>query len=198
MGDIGVFSFYPGKNLGAYGEGGAAVTRDVEYARMMRVLRDWGQEQKYEHRFKGFNYRMDAIQGAILRVKLRHLEAWTEARRSRAVRYDRRLGSAPVQLPAARPQSRHVYHLYTVRTAERDRHRRALLERGIQTAIHYPTPIHLQRAHADLGYASGDFPHSERAALEVLSLPMFAELTDAQVDEVASVMASPAREPIRP
>lgn len=188
MGDIAAFSFYPGKNLGAYGEGGAVVTSNPEYARMMRVLRDWGQDKKYEHRYKGFNYRMDAIQGAILRVKLRRLEEWTEARRSRAALYTRLLAGAGVETPAVRPGARHVFHVYTIRTKERARYRRLLTERGIQTGVHYPIPIHLQAAHADLGYTAGDFPHAEQAASEVLSLPMFAELTDAQVEQVAAAV----------
>jgi len=188
IGDIAAFSFYPGKNLGAYGEGGAAVTDNPKYARMMRVLRDWGQEKKYEHRYKGFNYRMDGIQGAILRVKLRHLEEWTEARRSRAALYTRLLTGASARPPVARPGARHVFHVYTVRTTERERYRRLLSERGIHTGVHYPIPVHLQPAHADLGYAAGDFPHAERAAAEVLSLPMFAELTDAQVQQVAAAV----------
>ena len=188
MGDIGAFSFYPGKNLGAYGEGGAVVTSNAEYARMMRVLRDWGQEKKYEHRYKGFNYRMDGIQGAILRVKLRHLEAWTEARRSRAALYDGMLAGAGVQTPTVRRGVRHVYHVYTIRTPERERYRRLLAERGIHTGVHYPIPVHLQPAHADLGYRAGGFPHAERAASEVLSLPMFAELTDTQVEQVVAAV----------
>jgi dTDP-4-amino-4,6-dideoxygalactose transaminase len=188
IGDIAAFSFYPGKNLGAYGEGGAVVTSNTEYARMMRVLRDWGQEKKYEHRYKGFNYRMDGIQGAILRVKLRRLEGWTEARRSRAALYDGLLAGAGVQTPTVRSGVRHVYHVYTIRTAERERYRRLLAERGIHTGVHYPIPVHLQPAHADLGYHAGDFPHAERAASEVLSLPMFAELTDAQVEQVAAAV----------
>jgi dTDP-4-amino-4,6-dideoxygalactose transaminase len=188
MGDIAAFSFYPGKNLGAYGEGGAVVTSNSEHARMMRVLRDWGQEKKYEHRYKGFNYRMDGIQGAILRVKLRHLEAWTEARRSRAALYTELLAGAGLGTPVVRPGARHVFHVYTVRTSERDRYRRALAERGIHTGVHYPIPIHLQAAHADLGYSAGDFPHAERAAAEVLSLPMYAELSDAQIEQVAAAV----------
>jgi dTDP-4-amino-4,6-dideoxygalactose transaminase len=188
MGDIAAFSFYPSKNLGAYGEGGAAVTSNPAYARMMRTLRDWGQERKYEHRYKAFNYRMDGIQGAILRVKLRHLEAWTESRRSRALLYGRLLADASVQTPVTRAGARHVYHTYTVRTPERDRLQQTLRERGIHTGVHYPVPLHLQPAHLDLGYRPGDFPHAERAAREVLSLPMFAELTDAQVEHVAAAV----------
>jgi dTDP-4-amino-4,6-dideoxygalactose transaminase len=194
MGDIAAFSFYPGKNLGAYGEGGAAVTNNPEYARMMRVLRDWGQERKYEHRYKGFNYRMDGIQGAILRVKLRHLEAWTEARRTRAALYDRLLADVDVQKPAARPDSRHVYHVYTLRTGDRERTQQMLRERGIATGIHYPIPVHLQEAHRDLGYKAGDFPNAERAAREVMSLPMYPELSDRQVEEVAAAIRACAPE----
>jgi dTDP-4-amino-4,6-dideoxygalactose transaminase len=188
LGDIAAFSFYPGKNLGAYGEGGAAVTSNPEYAKTMRVLRDWGQERKYEHRWKGFNYRMDAIQGAILRVKLRHLEAWTEARRSRAALYDRLLADGPVRTPAARGGSRHVYHVYAVRTRERQRLQEVLREQEVHTGIHYPIPVHLQPAHADLGYRAGDFPQAEAAAAEVLSLPLFAELADAEVATVAAAV----------
>ena len=186
MGALAAFSFYPGKNLGAYGEGGAAAARDAAHASMMRVLRDWGQERKYEHKFKAYNYRMDGLQGAILRVKLRHLERWTEMRRSRAKLYDTLLAGSGVGPPAERPGCRHVYHVYAVRTPERARLQQALRERGIHTGIHYPIPVHLQPAHADLGYRAGDFPHAERAAAEVLSLPMFPELTDEQVEEVAS------------
>lgn len=197
MGDIAAFSFYPGKNLGAYGEGGAAVTSNPAHAQAMRVLRDWGQQRKYEHRVKGFNYRMDAMQGAILRVKLRHLEAWTEARRARAALYDRRLAGGPVQAPAVRPGVRHVYHVYTVRVRERERFQQALRERGVQTGIHYPIPLHLQPAHTDLGYVRGDFPHAERAAEEVLSLPIFPELTEPQVEQVAMAVRECAAEPSR-
>ena len=188
MGHIAAFSFYPGKNLGAYGEGGAAVTSDPAYARTMRVLRDWGQEKKYEHRLKGFNYRMDGIQGAILRVKLRHLDAWTAARRAHAASYDRLLADLPVSRPVVRSGSTHVYHVYALRVADRARFMDALRAKGVQTGIHYPIPVHLQPAHADLGGRVGDFPHAERAADEVLSLPMFAELTEAQIDTVATAL----------
>jgi dTDP-4-amino-4,6-dideoxygalactose transaminase len=189
MGDIAAFSFYPGKNLGAYGEGGAAVTNNPEYERMMRVLRDWGQERKYEHKYKGFNYRMDGIQGAILHVKLRRLEEWIEARRTHASMYADLLADSGVVTPVERPGCRHAYHLYVVRVRERDRMQTMLRDAGIQTGIHYPIPVHLQPAHADLGYGVGDFPHAERAAAEVLSLPMFAELTATQVEEVAAAIA---------
>jgi dTDP-4-amino-4,6-dideoxygalactose transaminase len=189
LGDLGCFSFYPGKNLGAYGEGGAVTTDDPTYAHTVRLLRDWGAEQKYRHVLKGYNYRLEGIQGAILRVKLRHLEAWTEARRAHARRYDALLAGGPLELPGVRPGGRHVYHVYAVRHPERDRLQAALLAQGVQTGIHYPIPVHLQPAYADLGYRAGDFPVSERAARETLSLPMFAELTPAQCEQVAEAVA---------
>ncbi|MDV2995721.1 MAG: dTDP-3-amino-3,4,6-trideoxy-alpha-D-glucose transaminase [Chroococcidiopsis sp. SAG 2025] len=190
LGDIGCFSFYPGKNLGACGEGGMVVTNNPEYERQMRMLRDWGQERKYHHVFKGYNYRMDGIQGAILRVKLRHLDAWTEARRAHAARYDKPLANAGVKTPTAMPYSHHVYHVYAVRSQQRDTLQQKLQEKGIQTGIHYPIPVHLQPAYADLGYQAGAFPHSEAASKEVLSLPMYAELTaDSQTQIVNAVIA---------
>jgi dTDP-4-amino-4,6-dideoxygalactose transaminase len=195
IGDLGTFSFYPGKNLGAYGEGGAIVTSNPAFAKTARMLRDWGAEKKYEHRLKGFNYRMEGIQGAILGVKLRHLEAWTEARRSRAARYDARLRDAGVALPNVRPGARHVYHLYTIRTPERGAYADALRAQDIHTGIHYPVPVHRQPAYADLGYGPGRFPQSERAAAEVLSLPLFPEMTDAQVDAVADAVRAAAATP---
>jgi dTDP-4-amino-4,6-dideoxygalactose transaminase/acetyltransferase-like isoleucine patch superfamily enzyme len=177
LGDLGCFSFYPGKNLGAYGEGGLVTTGNPEYARTIRMLRDWGQERKYHHVLRGYNYRMEGFQGAILRVKLRRLEAWTEARRAHAARYDRLLAGANVTTPVATADTRHVYHVYAVRSDRRDELQRDLQATGIQTGIHYPIPVHLQPAYADLGYGPGDFPESERAAGEVLSLPMYPELT---------------------
>ncbi|RCJ18242.1 erythromycin biosynthesis sensory transduction protein eryC1 [Nostoc minutum NIES-26] len=193
IGDIGCFSFYPGKNLGAYGEGGMIVTNNPEYAHIMRMLRDWGQERKYHHVLKGYNYRMDGIQGAILRVKLRYLEEWTEARRTHAARYDALLKDSSLTVPTVMPYSRHVYHVYAVRSPQRDDLQQKLNEQGIQTGIHYPIPVHLQPAYADLGYKPGDFPHSELAAREVLSLPMFAELTPAQINIVAESLQNIVR-----
>jgi dTDP-4-amino-4,6-dideoxygalactose transaminase len=188
LADMGCFSFYPGKNLGAYGEGGMVVTDNEEYARTMRMLRDWGAEKKYQHVLKGYNYRMEGIQGAVLRVKLRHLEKWTEARRAAAERYDRLLGDSGVSLPVQMPYARHVYHIYAIRTAGRAAWQEALQASGIHTGIHYPIPVHLLPAYADLGYGAGAFPHSERAAKEVLSLPMFPELTAGQCEEVATAV----------
>jgi len=194
LGDMGCFSFYPGKNLGAYGEGGMVVTGNPEYARTIRMLRDWGAERRYHHLLKGYNYRMEGIQGAVLRVKLRHLEAWTEARRAAAVRYDTLLAGSGVLAPEAMPYARHVYHIYAIRTPRRQAWHEALLAQGIQTGIHYPTPVHLLPAFADLGYAPGEFPHAEQAANEVLSLPMFPELTAEQSGVVAHALKGLAAE----
>lgn len=188
IGDMGCFSFYPGKNLGAYGEGGMVTTNNSEYTRTIRMLRDWGAEKKYQHELKGYNYRMEGIQGAVLRVKLRHLEAWTEARRTAAARYDRIFAGSPVVAPAAMPYARHVYHIYAVRTGKRQAWMDALQSQGIQSGIHYPIPVHLLPAYADLGYRAGQFPQSERAANEVLSLPMFPELTAQQCEQVGAAV----------
>ena len=190
MGDFGCFSFYPGKNLGACGEGGLVVARDAEHAKKVRMLRDWGQERKYEHVVPGFNFRMDALQGAILRVKLRHLEAWTEGRRAAAKRYARLLADSGVAIPAEMSYARHVYHVYAVRTDDRRAMQDALHAADIQTGIHYPIPVHLQPAYAPLGYRAGDFPEAEAAAREVLSLPMFPELVEAQQMRVAEVLSA--------
>ena len=186
MGDLGCFSFYPGKNLGAYGEGGAVITNNKDYAKTIRMLRDWGQEKRYNHVLKGYNYRMEGLQGAVLRVKLRHLEAWTETRRSHARLYSQLLAGSGMQLPVARADSRHVYHVYAVRTTQRDTVRSVLAERDIQSAVHYPVPIHLLEAWRDLGYAKGDFPVAEQMAQEELSLPMYPELTHAQIETIVS------------
>jgi dTDP-4-amino-4,6-dideoxygalactose transaminase len=185
MGDLGCFSFYPGKNLGAYGEGGIVVTNNPDYANSLRMLRDWGQKDKYHHVLKGYNYRMDEMQGAILRVKLRHLEKWTEARRANANLYKQLLSDSEVITPCEMPYARHVYHLYAVRTTQRNALQQGLSGYGIQTGIHYPIPVHLQPAYADLGYRAGDFPCSESAANEVLSLPMYAEAAPEQIHSVA-------------
>jgi len=187
--EIAGFSFYPGKNLGAYGEGGAITTTRADVAATCRTLRDWGRGQRYEHRVKAFNYRMDGIQGAILRVKLRHLEAWTERRRQVAEWYATALDQDTVRLPQARPGCRHVYHVYAVRTDDREKLREALDNQGIQTGVHYPIPVHLQPAHADLGYHAGDFPVAEQVAREVLSLPIFPEMTREQVKTVAAAVS---------
>ena len=196
LGDLGCFSFYPGKNLGAYGEGGAVVTRNAEFASKIRMLRDWGQKTKYHHVLKGFNCRLEGIQGAILRVKLRYLEQWTESRRNHAALYDRLLAGAVVT-PEARADSRHVYHLYAIRSRDRAKLQSELTSQGIQTGIHYPIPVHLMEAYQDLGYGEGSFPEAEKAAREVLSLPMYPELRDEQIRSVALAVAA-AQEPTVP
>lgn len=188
VGDMGCFSFYPGKNLGAYGEGGMVTTDNPDFARTLRMLRDWGAERKYEHVLKGYNYRLEGIQGAVLRVKLRHLEAWTEGRRAAASNYDRLLAGSGVRTPQVMPYARHVYHIYAVRTTERKVWQDALQKQGIHTGIHYPIPVHLLPAYADLGYQRGQFPHAEKAAAEVLSLPMFPELTAVQCETVSNAL----------
>lgn len=185
LGDLGCFSFYPGKNLGAYGEGGLVTTANPDYVRTMRMLRDWGAEKKYEHVLKGFNYRMEGVQGAVLRVKLRHLEAWTEARRAHAAAYNRLLAGSDLVLPTEVAGNRHVYHIYAVLTPNRKELMDTLASQGVGTGIHYPFPVHLLPAYSDLGYAAGDFPVSESIATRQLSLPMFPELTAAQVEAVA-------------
>ena len=188
IGDIACFSFYPGKNLGAYGEGGAVTTSNPEHAHTIRMLRDWGQDRKYHHLLRGFNYRMEGFQGAILRVKLRHLEAWTEARRAVVRLYDELLADAGVETPTEMPWGRHVYHVYTLRSDDRDGLQAALQADGIQTGIHYPVPAHLQPAYADLGYGRGAFPQSEAAAEQVLSLPLYPELPPQAVAQVAGAV----------
>ena len=186
IGDIGCFSYYPGKNLGGYGEGGAAVTNDPELARRMTLLRDWGQEAKYYHIMPGYNYRMDAIQGAVLKVKMDHIEDWTERRRSVAAHYDSLLANCRCQSPRPPPHSRHVYHVYAVRVAHRERVQQALNAADIGTGIHYPVPVHLQKAYADLGYKPDSLPVTEAVADEFLSLPIYAELLPDQVAEVVN------------
>ncbi len=188
IGDLGCFSFYPGKNLGACGEGGIVTTNRPELDRTIRMLRDWGAERKYHHELLGFNYRMEGIQGAALRVKLRRLDAWTRKRRELAARYDSRLASIAVGRVGQASYSDHVYHLYVIRVRERDRLMASLQAEGIQTGIHYPFPIHLQAWAASLGYRSGSFPESEQAAATDLSLPIYPEMPEAHVDAVAAAL----------
>ena len=188
IGDLGCFSFYPGKNLGAYGEGGAVTTNKPELARLVRMLRDWGAERRYYHDLKGFNYRLEGVQGAVLKVKMGYIEAWTEARRAHAARYGELLVGTGVRTPDALPDRRHVYHIYAIREARREALQTFLQERGVATGIHYPIPVHLQQAFAELGHKVGDFPHSEAAANEVLSLPMFPELRPEQQDVVVAAL----------
>jgi len=186
IGNLGCFSFYPGKNLGAYGEGGAVVSNNGEFAKRVSLLRDWGQESKYNHVAHGYNYRMDGIQGAVLNVKMDYIEAWTEARRSVASIYDHLLDKHRCERPAPPAHSRHVYHVYAVRLEQRDEAQRVLQAAGIGTGIHYPVPVHLQKAYVDLGYRAGDLPVTELLANQFLSLPIYAELRPAQVSEVVA------------
>jgi dTDP-4-amino-4,6-dideoxygalactose transaminase len=183
------FSFYPGKNIGAYGEAGGVTTNDNGLAEKIRMLRDHGQAKKYFHMMVGHNYRMDGIQGAVLGVKLTHLPAWTEARRRHAAGYAKRLqGVGDLVLPAEAPAARHVYHLYVVQSGRRDALQSHLARKGIKTGLHYPVPLHLQEAYAALGYKKGDFPITEQIAERGLSLPMFPELSEEQLDHVANAI----------
>ena len=188
LGHVGCFSFYPTKNLAAVGEGGIIVTNDADLARTARTLRDWGQAQPQIYALKGGNHRLDAIQAAILRVKLPHLSAWTEARRAIAARYDARLEGMEIQTPPVMPYAGHVYHIYALRSGQRDALAETLRSRGIGAAVHYPLPIHLQPAYADLGYREGDLPGAETAARETLALPIYPELPHTAVEEVADAV----------
>ncbi len=189
FGHAAAFSFYPGKNLGAMGEAGAITTTDAAVAERCRVLRDHGQQERYIHiTGEGSNARLDALQAAVLSAKLQRLEAWNEARRRVAGWYASRFEGLEVTLPQEMPWAAHVYHLYVVLLDERDRVRSSLDSAGVQTGLHYPVPLHLQRACASLGHRSGDFPVSERVANQALSLPMFPHLTETQVDNVVAVL----------
>ncbi|RLI96892.1 MAG: erythromycin biosynthesis sensory transduction protein eryC1, partial [Candidatus Aenigmatarchaeota archaeon] len=187
FGDAAAFSFYPGKNLGAYGDGGAVVTSNDDIEEKVRLLRDYGQKQKYHHIIKGHNNRLDAIQAAVLSVKLKHLEEWNEKRRKNARVYDKMLPD-DIPRPVESCGSKHVYHLYVVRVKERDRVIEDLRKKGIFAGIHYPIPIHLQEAYSDLGYKEGSFPVTEKAANEVLSLPMFPELSEKEIEFVSDAL----------
>ncbi len=194
LGDMACFSFYPGKNLGAYGEGGCVVTNSADYTRTIRMLRDWGQEKKYHHVLPGFNYRLEGLQGAVLNVKLPRLDEANARRSTRAALYNQLLSGSGVRTPATAPETTsHVFHVYAIRVADREQLQHDLTAAGVQTGIHYPIPVHLTEAYSSLGYRKGDFPESERAAAEVLSLPMFPELTEDQVLEVADAVTNAMR-----
>jgi dTDP-4-amino-4,6-dideoxygalactose transaminase len=186
IGDAGCFSFYPGKNLGAYGEAGGVVTNDPELAAKVRMLRDHGQSHKYHHQVIGVNSRMDGLQGAVLGVKLRYLPNWNEERRRRAELYREQLsGVDGIILPREMDYARHIYHIFAVRVRNRDALMAALTEKGVGCGIHYPVPVHLQEAYNFMGMKKGQFPVAEKCADEVVSLPMFAELTEEQIEYVA-------------
>ncbi len=188
LGIAGCFSFYPSKNLGCCGEGGAVITSDPELARRVRMLRDHGSVRKYEHHLPGYNFRMEGLQGAVLGAKLKHLDQWNECRRALAEHYGRLLASSGVVTPAEMPYARHAYHLYVVLSQQRDGLRDYLAEHGIQTGLHYPVPLHLQGAYRDLAYRVGDFPVTERLAQQCLSLPLYPEMSLESADYVASAI----------
>ena len=190
LGHAGCFSFFPAKNLGAYGDAGAVTTNDPHLAAQVRMLSNHGRLEKYEHLAPGYTFRLDTLQAAIRRVKLRHLDAWTRSRRDAARRYDEFLGGSGLNLPTEKSWARHVYHLYVVQHTQRDKLQARLKELGIQTGLHYPIPLHRQPAYRSLGYREGDFPHAERAAHCCLSLPMFPELTRAVQQEVSHAIES--------
>ena len=188
FGDISCFSFYPGKNLGACGEGGALVTNNAAFAARARSLREHGSSVRYYHDEVGFNYRMEGIQGAVLGVKLKHLDEWTRQRRAVAHRYQELLADTPLQLPREASWAESAWHLFVVRHPRRDELKKFLEENKVGCALHYPLPLHLQKCYATLGYKPGDFPVAEKAARECLSLPIYPELTDAQLQRVTAVI----------
>jgi dTDP-4-amino-4,6-dideoxygalactose transaminase len=193
FGTVGCFSFYPGKNLGAYGDAGAVVTNDARIADGLRLLRDFGQRKKYEHLVKAGNCRLDSIQAAVLDVKLNHLNDWNDARRRCADLYDEKLAAIGIAPPPRIADEGHVYHLYVIEVENRPHVQSVLAHRGIATGIHYPIPIHLQPAYADLGLGPGSFPRTERSAGRILSLPIYPELNEAQIDLVVSALESAQR-----
>ncbi|HVV01098.1 MAG TPA: DegT/DnrJ/EryC1/StrS family aminotransferase, partial [Verrucomicrobiae bacterium] len=188
FGAVSGFSFYPGKNLGAYGEGGGLVTNNAAYAARARALREHGSTQRYYHDEIGYNYRMEGIQGAVLGVKLKHLDAWTRERRRVASHYHKLLADTPLQLPVEADYAESAYHLYVARHPKRDELKKFLEANKIGCALHYPLPLHLQKCYAHLGYRQGDFPVAEKAARECLSLPIYPEMTDAQIERVSEVI----------
>jgi dTDP-4-amino-4,6-dideoxygalactose transaminase len=186
IGAVGCFSFYPGKNLGAYGEGGAVVTDDAVVAQKIRIIGDHGQQEKYIHEIEGYNGRLDAIQAGILRIKLKRLKEWNQARRTNAALYDTLLREIPdVRFAEVADYAESAYHLYVIMVDFRDRLQKFLSEKGIATGLHYPLPLHLQKAYEQLGYKAGAFPVAEKAAARLLSLPMFSELKRDQIEYVA-------------
>jgi len=188
LGHAAAFSFYPGKNLGAYGDGGMVVTNDRDIAKRLEMLRNYGQKEKYNHQFRGYNRRLDTLQAAILRVKLKYLEKWNASRRWNAKLYREFLEGAGVVAPSETHGVESVWHLYVIRTEHRDTLREHLLSKGISPSIHYPIPVHLQPAYKDLGYKRGDFPVTEAYAKQILSLPMYPELEAGQIESVAKAI----------
>jgi dTDP-4-amino-4,6-dideoxygalactose transaminase len=188
MGAAGCFSFYPSKNLGSCGEGGAMVTNDETLAKQIRMLREHGSVKKYEHSFPGYNFRMEGIQGAVLATKLKHLDVWNDQRRALAKRYGERLAGQAIVLPQEAAHARHVYHLYVIQAEDRESLRDHLAQRGIETGLHYPVPLHLQEAYASLGYRQGDFPVTEQLTQRIVSLPMYPEMSLEAADYVSAAI----------
>lgn len=189
LGHAAAFSFYPGKNLGAYGDGGMVVTNDRKVAKRLEMLRNYGQKEKYKHLFRGYNRRLDTMQAAILRVKLKYLEKWNAARRWNAMLYQKHLEGSGVVVPGEAGGAEAVWHLYVIRTGRRDALKEYLAGKGVNAGIHYPVPIHLQPAYEDLGHKRGDFPVTEAYADRILSLPLYAELTPEQIEHVSSAIS---------
>lgn len=189
LGHAAAFSFYPGKNLGAYGDGGMVVTNDRKVAKRLEMLRNYGQKEKYKHLFRGYNRRLDTMQAAILRVKLKYLEKWNAARRWNAMLYQKHLEGSGVVVPGEAGGAEAVWHLYVIRTGRRDALKEHLAGKGVNAGIHYPVPIHLQPAYEDLGHKRGDFPVTEAYADRILSLPLYAELTPEQIEHVSSAIS---------
>ncbi len=190
LGNLAAFSFYPTKNLGAFGDAGMVVTNDPELSDLVRLLREYGWRQRYVSEIPGLNSRLDELQAAILRVKLKYLDQWNEERRKKAKIYTGMLSPLGIVCPSEGLGVKHVYHLYVIRTRERDALQAFLKKKGIQTLIHYPVPIHLQKAYKDLGYRHGDLPLTEQCSLEILSLPFFPELKECEIGEVAESIRS--------
>jgi dTDP-4-amino-4,6-dideoxygalactose transaminase len=189
-GDAACFSFFPSKNLGCAGDGGMVVTNNALTAEKIKLLRHHGSRQKYLHEILGYNSRLDAIQAAILSVKLKYLDLWNKQRRKKAAYYNQLLADLPLKTPSEDSKAEHVYHLYVIRTPVREKIKQALLENGIASGIYYPQPLHLQKAYAQLGYKPGDFPEAEKASQEVLALPLYPELTLEAIEEIVAVIRS--------
>lgn len=189
LGDIGIFSFYPGKNLGAYGDAGAVVTNDPDISNKIAMLRNHGRTKKYEHEYEGYNCRLDTLQAAILRVKLKYINSWNEARRNHAYSYRKLLQNTDIILPTEQKDCKHIYHIFAVRTADRDNLLNKLKNEGIGAGIHYPIPLHLQPAYRYLGYKKGDFPITEKCAREIISLPMYPELDEVKIKRIAEAIS---------
>jgi len=191
LSDVGCFSFYPAKNLGAYGDGGMVVTNNEQIAERIKMLRNYGQSKKYYHDFIGYNSRLDEIQAAVLRVKLRYLDEWNDKRREHAKLYNELLENVSgIETPTEKEFVKHVYHLYVIRCKNRNELQNYLSSKGVSTGIHYPIPVHLQKAYKHLEYKEGDFPITEKYAKEILSLPMFPELTDEEIEAVVGLIRS--------